>query len=583
MRAMQRVVAAIVFTTVLVGAPSAAFAHAVVVSSTPNDGARLTAAPTEVTLRFTEPVSVDLGGLKVVDNTGHRVDTGEPLKSSDPATIAARLNSGLGDGTYVASYRVVSADGHPISGAITFGVGDAPTRVDASTLPGAGDRLSEVLGWASRWVTYVGAFLAAGVAFFVWFLFDGGAERRKLSTITFVAAAVALFGVFGQLAVQASLATGRGLGAIADGSVWGPVLGNNLGWAVGALVLGLIGVITAMVVREELAGQMLSFYGLLAVAVSFALWGHTAEGSLTWLKIGVDAIHAFAGAVWCGGLVALAIVLGARRRAVEPATPHDMQSAADTDAGTTDSKGEAGTDDSGPVVGSPASTASVVSRFSTVAAFTVLAIAVSGLVLVWQELGSVPALWSTGYGQALLIKLGLVAAIVVMAAYNRFRLVPDVACAGEAVVGSAAMRRLLTTVRVEAIGLVAVLAVTGVLVNTVPGRTQPVTGPFNQTVAFGGNQANAGVTPAQAGANQIHITFLTPAGQPVAAAQTVQVELTQTQAGVGPITREMVAAGTGHFVVDTNDLSIPGTWQVVFIARVSDFDQRRLTFQVPVG
>ena len=69
----------------------------------------------------------------------------------------------------------------------------------------------------------------------------------------------------------------------------------------------------------------------------------------------------------------------------------------------------------------------------------------------------------------------------------------------------------------------------------------------------------------------------------VAAAQTVQVELTQSQVGVGPITREMIPAGTGHFVVDTNDLSIPGTWQIVFIARVSDFDQRRLTFQVPVG
>jgi copper transport protein len=478
----------------------------------------------------------------------------------------------------------VSADGHPISGAITFGVGDAPTRVDASTLPGAGDRLSEVLGWASRWLTYVGAFLAAGVAFFVWFLFDGGTEKRKLSRIAFVASAVAILGIFGQLVVHASLATGRGLGAIGDGSVWGPVLGNNLGWAVGVAVLGLVGVIAATVVREELAGQMLSFYGLLAVTVSFALWGHTAEGSLTGLKIAVDAIHTFAGAVWFGGLVGLAVVLGVRRRStIDVAAPTDTSTDAGSGDGTTDSRDNAGTDDSGPVAGSPASTALVVSRFSTVAAFTVLAIAISGLVLVWQELGSVSALWSTGYGQALLIKLGLVAVIVALAAYNRFRLIPEVVSPRETVRSSASMRKLLTTVRIEAIGLVAVLAVTGVLVNTVPGRTQTVTGPFNQSVAFGANQANAGVTPAQAGPNQIHITFLTPAGQPVAAAQTVQVELTQPQAGVGPITREMIAAGTGHFVVDTNDLSIPGTWQIVFIARVSDFDQQRLTFQVPVG
>ena len=93
MRVVQRAVAAIVFTVVLLGAPSAAFAHAVVKSSTPDDGARLTSAPAEVQIRFTEPVSIDLGGLKVVVNNGQRVDTGEPLKTSDTSAIASFMKS----------------------------------------------------------------------------------------------------------------------------------------------------------------------------------------------------------------------------------------------------------------------------------------------------------------------------------------------------------------------------------------------------------------------------------------------------------------------------------------------------------
>lgn len=215
-----------------------------------------------------------------------------------------------------------------------------------------------------------------------------------------------------------------------------------------------------------------------------------------------------------------------------------------------------------------------------------VALALSGVILAWQELGSISALFSSVYGRTLLVKLGLVGAVLAVAAYNRFRLVPATLAAVEDAQPATGepMRRMLSTVRCEALGILAVLAVTAVLVNTVPSRAQSTAvPPFDQTVAIGANQANMGVTPAQAGPNQIHLTFLDPNGQPVSMAQNVQVSFTQTQAAVGPLSREMVAAGTGHYVLDTKDLAIPGTWQVEFLVRLSDFEQERLTFQVPIG
>jgi copper transport protein len=592
MRALQRAVAAVVFAIVLVAMPQSASAHAVVVSSSPNDGASLPAAPTEVRLQFSEAVSIELGGLRVVDNQGQRVDTGDALATGDPLVIAARLNAGLGEGTYVASYRVVSADGHPITGAITFGVGDAATRVDGAALPGAGDRLSETLGWASRWLVYGGGLLATGVAVFSLFLFDGGGERRKLAKVIVVSSVVAVVGIVGLVSTHAALATGQGLGALADGSLWSPVFGNNLGWAVAALVLGVGAAVAATNVREELVGQTLAFYGLLSVAISFAVWGHTVEGSLPGVKIGFDAVHAVAAGIWLGGLTGLAIVLAARGRAGADDADPRLVAVAVASSGTgqdppiTPEPSVNAAERLSPQSNDASSTALVVSRFSLVAALSVASLAISGVFLAWQELGSLSALRSTVYGRTLTVKLVLVGAVIAIAAYNRFRLVPKTLAAVEDAAPTAdePMRRMLSTVRYEALGILAVLAVTAVLVNTIPGRAQStMVGPFDQTVAMGAVQANVGVTPAQAGPNQVHITFLDSGGQPIAAAQNVQVSFTQTQAGVGPLSRAMVPAGTGHYVLDTKDLAIPGTWQVEFLVRLGDFEQERLTFQVPVG
>src|SRR4051812_21616471 len=92
----------------LVWGAAPASAHAELTASNPADGARLQSVPAAVQLQFSESVTVPNGGVKVVDATGKQVDTGKVTVSG--GSVGVPLTPGLGDGGYIVTYSVVSAD-----------------------------------------------------------------------------------------------------------------------------------------------------------------------------------------------------------------------------------------------------------------------------------------------------------------------------------------------------------------------------------------------------------------------------------------------------------------------------------------
>lgn len=106
-------------------------AHAQLESSSPADGAVLTSPPTTVSFTFNEPLLPGSTTIAIVDASGAIVST-DPGAIDGP-TISAPVTP-LPAGAYQASYRVVSADGHPIMGAIAFTVTDAGAGPTASSL-----------------------------------------------------------------------------------------------------------------------------------------------------------------------------------------------------------------------------------------------------------------------------------------------------------------------------------------------------------------------------------------------------------------------------------------------------------------
>ena len=167
-----RAVAALLITmATLAVMPAGAWAHAMFEGSSPAEGARLKAAPGAVTVRFNEPVEAAFGAVRVLDGHGRPVQAGSANHPGGRAEeVALRLRPGLGEGSYTVTYRVVSADGHPVSGGFAFSVGaGAASAHGVAAMPGgrdAGPVTSTALGVA-RALQFAAIALALGAVLFL--------------------------------------------------------------------------------------------------------------------------------------------------------------------------------------------------------------------------------------------------------------------------------------------------------------------------------------------------------------------------------------------------------------------------------
>lgn len=103
-------------TSAISAAPASA--HAVLVKITPDPDAQLTTAPTEVVLEFDEPVSTTFATVVVTTAAGVTVARGKPTVLG--AKVTQPLSPDMASGGYRVAYRVVSDDGHSVSGESNF-------------------------------------------------------------------------------------------------------------------------------------------------------------------------------------------------------------------------------------------------------------------------------------------------------------------------------------------------------------------------------------------------------------------------------------------------------------------------------
>ena len=384
--------AAVAFAFALVAPPSA-FAHASLVATTPTGGAVLERSPTEVVLRFDEPVSTVAGSVRVFDGEVQRVDSGEVTKPSSDE-VAVGLPAGLADGTYTVAWRVLSADSHPIRGAFVFSVGeptgDATGVVDEVLDAEAG---SEAVDLSLAVVRFVGLALillcVGGAAVLAFVAETRDARPRLLWIVLATAAAVLAVDSLAWIALTGVKAAGFGLDAVFRWSLARDVIETGFGqvWLGRALLAVALAVLAGFGARsrsDRLLGPIV--FVASAIAVTLPLSGHArVEGSLAVLS---DAIHVAAAGVWVGGLAFLALLLveaGGERWSLA---------------------------------------AKVVPRFSTLALASVIALVAAGLTSGFLEVRSWQALWHTTYGQLLLVKVALLLPLVALGAFNNRISVP---------------------------------------------------------------------------------------------------------------------------------------------------------------
>lgn len=102
-----------------------AFAHNVVVSSDPADGSSVDAGPSKVTLRYDLPVQPQFAVVTVIGPENGHYEDGLPQVVG--STVSANVRPLGPAGRYTVGYRVVSDDGHPVTGSFSFTLTKAGT------------------------------------------------------------------------------------------------------------------------------------------------------------------------------------------------------------------------------------------------------------------------------------------------------------------------------------------------------------------------------------------------------------------------------------------------------------------------
>jgi copper transport protein len=307
----------------LLAGAAPASAHAAVTGSDPAQGAVVDKAPARISLTFSEQVAMSGDSLRVLDPEGKRVDAGEPSNVSG-TTYAVRLHSGLPDGTYTVAYQLVSADSHPVAGAYTFSIG-APSKTSVSVSDQTAD--DGVVGWLygfGRYMSYAGFIVLAGGAAFVLACWPRGSGVRPVQRfvvsgwLTLTAATLALLLLRGSF-------TGSGKVAdVFDLSLLGQVLQTKTGAALVSRLLLLAAAALFIAVlfgaydkREDPQEKRDLTFGLAiggvvvaaGIAASWAMSEHASVGLQAGIAMPVDVVHLLAVAAWLGGLGALLVAL----------------------------------------------------------------------------------------------------------------------------------------------------------------------------------------------------------------------------------------------------------------------------------
>jgi copper transport protein len=575
-------VAGAVAALALLLVPARADAHAELVSTEPAASQQLPTAPDQVVLHFTESVDMTDDTIEVLDATGSRLAVGDPEHpDGDHAAVAASLPD-LDDGAYVVAWRVVSSDSHPVSGAFTFRVGEAGAiSVDdqaliADVLGGSqnGDHALGAFYGVVRFLAFGGLTVLVGSVVFLTWLWPAGADDRRARRVVAGAWSAGVVATVLSIPLQGAYAAGGTLGDVLSTDVVADELGTRTGrsWVVRLILLALAAYVVPRLGRfGATASRVVAVAGGLAVLATVTLTGHAVSGDLVPLAVVADLVHLSGVSVWLGGLALLvAAVLW---------VPGGAE------------------DDGADEV--PDDRVAVVDRFSQVAFGAVVAIVVSGVVQGWRQVGGYDALTETTYGRLLLVKVLLVAAILVAAAFSR-SWVRQRAVARPARValspgpgavavspggGRPPIRDLRWSVAAEVGLAVLVLAVTAMLVNAVPGETASAGGgggPFDTQITEDDIVLTLDLDSTSVGSTGVHLYLNTPNGFPVTAEE-VTASLTLPEQDLGPIAVPLVDFGQGHWSAESADLPLPGDWELELLVRTSEIDQTRFAVTIPVS
>ncbi len=563
---------------VLAGSP-AAFAHAQLLGTSPQSGSTVQAEPSEVIFKFNQDVGGTLGAVRVYNAQGREVDN---LDVSHPEGqehwMGVGLKPHLPDGTYTATYRVVSADTHIVYGGLVFNLGHAgaaPRFTVAGLI--ARDktgRVTQVAFGVVRALDYLSiALLLGSLAFLLVAWWPGFADvageepewqeasrmfsrrmRRLLIAAVVIGVAASVLGIL----LQGASAAGVSLWASLKSTVINSTLESRFGEVWGAraidwLALGaLLAATTTLTARPRWLLALIAI-GAAYLAITPALSGHASTQSPTAVFFPSDVLHVLAASVWVGGIACLLLALPAATHQLRPDQRSRLLYAALT-------------------------------RFSPLALASVIVIALTGVIQAYIDVRSLYSLFHSTYGALIIAKTVLLLLLIGLGYTNRERVIPAlkrIVAAGRSPGETGVLAR--RTMRGELALMLCVLGVTAALITYAP-PIDVASGPYSTSTTLGPAELEMTVEPAKVGLNTIHLYLIdAKTGAQFTATKELVVKALLPSKGIGPLPLQVNLAGPGHYIVSSAVLSPGGTWEIQLTDRISEFEEFIRTVKVPIG
>ena len=487
---------------VLCAPATMASAHAVLDNSVPTSGATLEDSPLQIVLDFDESVESSLGYIKLFSSSGKRVQLPAVKADASDASIVRVVPPTLAQDSYVAVYRVISADGHPVEGAITFRVGAGAVSNLASVIETAlqDSETSNAVKVAMALMRFISYIAISIVLAGIFFLLGSDAPRKGLNRAVVLAGSVLGLSTALLYLLHGMNASGGTWGQIANVSVVKDVFATQVGESLFARIV--VSFLLVSVVARW--GKFVAVFAFATLPFTYAFAGHAAVDSPAALTIALLALHVATVGVWCGGLILLIFVKDIR-------------------------------------------TTSIVEWFSQRAAILIAVVVATGVVQALLLMDGIGNLTKTSYGKALIAKVCVVGIMLICAAIVRRRFYES---------GVSRLRAVLCAEVV--VGLV-VLSITSGMVAASP-RPTVSNAPFSTALVQGDVIANITISPPRVGESEMHVIVSPPNGSldPVLA---IKARFSLVSGSVPPIQAELNAVGPNHFV-GYIQFVYPGEWKV---------------------
>lgn len=502
--------------------PAVALAHAQLQTASPQEASLVAEMPAELMLVFNEPVSP----LRIVWITPNGQQTDVNATSADTRlTIPVPSTAKTLVGTHLVSWRVVSADGHPVAGTLRFSLGsESPAAQTAASSANA----------SSAAVVAARAVLSLTLAFGTAGLFGAALLRQDKGRMAVVCAWLTLPAAIGLMAAYGLDLTGRPAASLVDPALWQTALSTPLALTA---FFAAASAILAIASGSSLPGTTLA---LVLAGLSFALSGHAAGADPRALMAPAMALHATLALFWAGTLPVLFV------RTV---------------------KGTLSADE--------------LTRYSRLALPLVIVLIATGVVLAAVQLGAAERIFGSSYGSLLLVKLGLVAGLLVLALINRIHLTPRLAAASPSL-QMAARRHLRLTLAAEILLIVAILVLVAGFRLTPPPRALASPAAATVSLHLHGAAAMADVRLVRQGDGLLGLTavLMDADGAPLVP-KDLTGSLANPEAGIAGLKLSFTRQTDGTYVAQPVALPLPDGWMLRLDVLVNDFKVQKLIEPLP--